>query len=1511
MTKKGEKKPLGAPKTVGKARVSDGAAPTSAESYHEKSRSGLAQKKDGDLSIPSNLTELIIRGNSLAKDLHRIEEEFFLERRAVPDAIPRPKTSWDYVLDEGQWLSIDFRQELRWKRELCAALADVAVEHLQKSFPLRRIAALDKSSLATTEQVEVSTVVTEFVAQKFQSMESQNSSTALALFEPTRREEENVEKLIERVLSLSATSASQSSKQLIKAKSDNNDLLINHQRTLLVEIEKLAALNLGVVVYGSAFSGKTVAVATSLLKSMTHHHEQTALSTLGLIIGSKKVLFRWQLILKKHFSNVCSVTLWVPDVELPSGHNVITLVSLDDHATFHEWMKTHALEDRYAGAVVDLRASVTFDRRTSTLPKKNSEQALLQQAQEQKNLLVSLSKLLPPCKRIMIADDNLRSIDRLSTLAVLLPSVTFESLEKRLNPDPLAGNNHAGLDPSLTVDAMLSAGVVPIEQINRNTINQMLINISAHASVPAEVNARAYAQVREEIVSLDLTPSQQEKYDEICGQLMVNNSTLFTGESVHQLARASSVLKLICFHGKLADKLDMMNAKHRAASPSQEDNVRIKPGFLSQHGNVQTDIKLSADSNKLKALKTQLERFRGLRVVVVASEWIELHLVHRFLAAEGVAHSFPSLLLQDTHHPVATTPVKGSHDENPDALLNWFAEEINTQMFNDSSVLSCVLLTTAASFKSPSAAPWLADAIIMVSFDWSQYLDMKNCFRLRLIDAGPSGDPVTVVRLCSKSTIEEVMIKNKSSIPSLQGLKVAELSIIPKHKQREDITKVLSSTIFLSNAPVLHTGRRSVALTVANGHQIPTSPPRRRLFGLDGNLIDSDSQNNSGNESGSHSSMQRRNSGAGMMLTAQRKPTQPIQQPQLTMSNKGGYVGTSGNSTAMEVDDATTAPHPPSNSLPTVVVSTSAKFAQSPSAGLATSSKETAIKWLDIFHNVYQESLLDIVYRLATTGERNKSHDDTVSASIQLMTAELTRHAMNIVINQAFSALRGQRLNDGVTLTTQIADETSLDAAQVSKELMELRAASYKFIADRVTALRQKEVASISNLQRLRAVTVGQGLSDKERRLQRLFLPDYTEALSEHHAGSKGVSNEVPAVIGAPAGSSSLSNNAVATAPITHTNGTVSQSSALPLAPVLPPTVSHHPSMHPRPVAFQQFRDSVHEMSRLGVTIEPWLYNSPLNSATRYDTVVVPSYLKTTMDAVHRYDRENTMQITYYEKSSRPPVTYQSFVARVPTPAVNSTQTSGSTPSFVDPINPEFAVPSFPGQSIAASLTAPVTKAARKGTRKTAQPGSASGAAVVGAGAGSVTGSTTGGGRSTKKQKANNGAAIVPTHLTPSQQQSAPAENSFVSGGMFESHDDLDMIFDNEFSDLHNDSAIISDIPSSSSVPKTADHSSSTNNSNSTSSGNGHVRHMSFSSTGSANGSEPHMSLSQQQQKYPSNVMTGTTNTPNPTYMPASSVSNNKPTGPSLTNPPNFASTVANPSYNSYNSISGKLCYLV
>merc|ERR1719487_1335264 len=52
-----------------------------------------------------------------------MERKSLLSRHGAPFVAPRLKSHWDYMMEEMQWLTIDFRQERRWARSHCKTKA--------------------------------------------------------------------------------------------------------------------------------------------------------------------------------------------------------------------------------------------------------------------------------------------------------------------------------------------------------------------------------------------------------------------------------------------------------------------------------------------------------------------------------------------------------------------------------------------------------------------------------------------------------------------------------------------------------------------------------------------------------------------------------------------------------------------------------------------------------------------------------------------------------------------------------------------------------------------------------------------------------------------------------------------------------------------------------------------------------------------------------------------------------------------------------------------------------------------------------------------------------------------------------------------------------------------------------------------------------------------------------------------------------------------------------------------
>ena len=75
-----------------------------------------------DLKLES-VTSLTRRKEVTTAKLIALERKAMIARKGPPPYLPRPKVHWDYLLDEMQWMSIDFKQERRLKLALCHSIS--------------------------------------------------------------------------------------------------------------------------------------------------------------------------------------------------------------------------------------------------------------------------------------------------------------------------------------------------------------------------------------------------------------------------------------------------------------------------------------------------------------------------------------------------------------------------------------------------------------------------------------------------------------------------------------------------------------------------------------------------------------------------------------------------------------------------------------------------------------------------------------------------------------------------------------------------------------------------------------------------------------------------------------------------------------------------------------------------------------------------------------------------------------------------------------------------------------------------------------------------------------------------------------------------------------------------------------------------------------------------------------------------------------------------------------------
>ena len=79
-----------------------------------------------------------------------LERKTMLARKGPPPYLPRPRNHWDYLLDEVQWMAVDFKQERRLKMSHCYAISQMCAESAISRFGYSESQDCKKSMNTTT-----------------------------------------------------------------------------------------------------------------------------------------------------------------------------------------------------------------------------------------------------------------------------------------------------------------------------------------------------------------------------------------------------------------------------------------------------------------------------------------------------------------------------------------------------------------------------------------------------------------------------------------------------------------------------------------------------------------------------------------------------------------------------------------------------------------------------------------------------------------------------------------------------------------------------------------------------------------------------------------------------------------------------------------------------------------------------------------------------------------------------------------------------------------------------------------------------------------------------------------------------------------------------------------------------------------------------------------------------------------------------------------------------------------
>ena len=104
------------------------AKPMSQESMNIKAAAAALIKEQQGLSQGSTMPALMRRYQVVSDKVASIDRKRMMTEKSLPFHASRLKSHWDYVIDEVQWMAVDYKQERRWKMKSCFAQATLCAE---------------------------------------------------------------------------------------------------------------------------------------------------------------------------------------------------------------------------------------------------------------------------------------------------------------------------------------------------------------------------------------------------------------------------------------------------------------------------------------------------------------------------------------------------------------------------------------------------------------------------------------------------------------------------------------------------------------------------------------------------------------------------------------------------------------------------------------------------------------------------------------------------------------------------------------------------------------------------------------------------------------------------------------------------------------------------------------------------------------------------------------------------------------------------------------------------------------------------------------------------------------------------------------------------------------------------------------------------------------------------------------------------------------------------------------
>lgn len=666
-----------------------------------------------------------------------------------PMILPRVKGHWDYLIDEVQYISLDYRQDLRWKLDQAKTIAMLCAEkviqiQLKKQ---QNIVNEDRISALKGLASKISSSITQYwESVRDEIIEGIDSDRGLELLVTDMSSKDSV---VTASVSTSADRIQPYDKLIVDSIVSLNNILVNVTSTDTIKSGVCyvnSNVGCGITLCGRGVVGKTV-----IASSIVHEWVGKATSNHILIVSSYCNIVKWQKCLQSVVSNNL-IKIWDRTCVMSDGGIVVVPAELlasfvkRVYKTQEDSESTPVAPVVFNGVIIDSRG-INSGHMTSSFRSIDASCS---------NWIAQFSSYIPKTvhNRLLIHSKGEISVE---AHGLVLPFL-FPQLYD--HGSVFDWSTYVGYCKALNASDRV-----------HELLRALTINVGKYAANEVQTYS-------EEVVYVELAPNQAYKYHKFLNYLIDLNH--FDGNNAHCLMMGLILLNRICFHASL---VNLEIGAPTLSSEVIENESKVEDAMMVEDEGIYGQL---SSVHTLPTSDTGIISFCPVILSNITSP--SSSIFHNIPGDSAKLHKLAALLVQHKHKNVM---VMVANNEQKVIVQHYLSsldksvvghrlyycgssiegDAVDALSVNDitfNSKLPYCLVLARPVYESLDLSCQYCDVVINLSIEWFSKTDYLNKYP-------NTKNSVKVINVAVKNCWDDIFYRNNNSFVGIRGSEILQL----------------------------------------------------------------------------------------------------------------------------------------------------------------------------------------------------------------------------------------------------------------------------------------------------------------------------------------------------------------------------------------------------------------------------------------------------------------------------------------------------------------------------------------------------------------------------------------------------------------------------------------------------------------------------------------------------------------------------------------------------------------